>query len=63
MAETWYLVSPSKSQPMTLISQCFQVFGWDLQELIDQGKLFHFSDASPDPERARLVGNFWISRA
>ncbi|APD48517.1 circadian clock protein KaiC [Synechococcus sp. CS-602] len=35
-------------------------FGWDLQELIDQGKLF-ILDASPDPNGQDVVGNFDLS--
>jgi circadian clock protein KaiC len=35
-------------------------FGWDLQELVDQGKLF-ILDASPDPEGQEVVGNFDLS--
>jgi circadian clock protein KaiC len=35
-------------------------FGWDLQLLIDQGKLF-ILDASPDPEGQEVVGNFDFS--
>ncbi len=35
-------------------------FGWDLQGLIDQGKLF-ILDASPDPEGQEVVGNFDLS--
>lgn len=35
-------------------------FGWDLQGLIDQGKLF-ILDASPDPEGQDIVGNFDLS--
>lgn len=35
-------------------------FGWDLQSLIDQGKLF-ILDASPDPEGQEVVGNFDLS--
>ncbi|NJK36711.1 MAG: circadian clock protein KaiC [Oscillatoriales cyanobacterium RM2_1_1] len=35
-------------------------FNWDLQELIDQGKLF-ILDASPDPEGQDVVGNFDLS--
>jgi circadian clock protein KaiC len=35
-------------------------FGWDLQSLIDQGKLF-ILDASPDPEGQEVVGNFDFS--
>jgi circadian clock protein KaiC len=37
-----------------------QSFGWDLQELIDDGKLF-ILDASPDPEGQEVVGNFDLS--
>jgi circadian clock protein KaiC len=35
-------------------------FGWDLQHLIDEGKLF-ILDASPDPEGQEVVGNFDLS--
>lgn len=35
-------------------------FNWDLQELIDQGKLF-ILDASPDPEGQEIVGDFDLS--
>jgi circadian clock protein KaiC len=35
-------------------------FGWDLQKLIDDGKLF-ILDASPDPEGQEVVGNFDFS--
>ncbi|MGI0491992.1 circadian clock protein KaiC [Alkalinema pantanalense CENA528] len=35
-------------------------FGWDLQKLIDEGKLFVL-DASPDPEGQEVVGNFDFS--
>jgi circadian clock protein KaiC len=35
-------------------------FGWDLQKLIEQGKLF-ILDASPDPEGQDVVGNFDLS--
>ncbi|NJL02459.1 MAG: circadian clock protein KaiC [Spirulinaceae cyanobacterium RM2_2_10] len=35
-------------------------FGWDLQSLIDRGKLF-ILDASPDPEGQEVVGNFDLS--
>lgn len=35
-------------------------FGWDLQELVDEGKLF-ILDASPDPEGQDVVGNFDLS--
>jgi circadian clock protein KaiC len=35
-------------------------FGWDIQKLIDEGKLF-ILDASPDPEGQEVVGNFDFS--
>ncbi|MFB2982677.1 circadian clock protein KaiC [Microseira sp. BLCC-F43] len=35
-------------------------FGWDLQKLIEDGKLF-ILDASPDPEGQDVVGNFDLS--
>src|SRR5512141_1246389 len=35
-------------------------FGWDLQKLVDEGKLF-ILDASPDPEGQDVVGNFDLS--
>ncbi|MBD1808726.1 circadian clock protein KaiC [Microcoleus sp. FACHB-SPT15] len=35
-------------------------FGWDLQQLINEGKLF-ILDASPDPEGQEVVGNFDLS--
>jgi circadian clock protein KaiC len=35
-------------------------FGWDLQQLVDCGKLF-ILDASPDPEGQEVVGNFDFS--
>ncbi len=35
-------------------------FGWNLQELVDSGKLF-ILDASPDPEGQDIVGNFDLS--
>ncbi|MDY7020584.1 MAG: ATPase domain-containing protein, partial [Cyanobacteriota bacterium] len=35
-------------------------FGWDLQELVEEGKLF-ILDASPDPEGQDIVGNFDLS--
>lgn len=34
--------------------------GWDLQQLIDDGKLF-ILDASPDPDGQEIVGNFDLS--
>jgi len=35
-------------------------FGWNLQQLINEGKLF-ILDASPDPEGQEVVGNFDLS--
>lgn len=35
-------------------------FGWDLQKLVNEGKLF-ILDASPDPEGQEIVGNFDLS--
>jgi circadian clock protein KaiC len=35
-------------------------FGWDLQKLVDNGKLF-ILDASPDPEGQEVAGNFDLS--
>jgi circadian clock protein KaiC len=35
-------------------------FGWDLQKLIDEGKLF-ILDASPDPDGQEVVGSFDLS--
>ena len=35
-------------------------FGWDLQSLVEQGKIF-ILDASPDPEGQEVVGNFDFS--
>jgi circadian clock protein KaiC len=37
-----------------------QSFGWDLQKLVDEGKLF-ILDASPDPEGQEVIGNFDLS--
>ncbi len=37
-----------------------QSFGWNLQQSIDEGKLF-ILDASPDPEGQEVVGNFDLS--
>ncbi len=35
-------------------------FGWNLQKLIEEGKLF-ILDASPDPEGQEVIGNFDLS--
>ncbi|MGB3404231.1 MAG: circadian clock protein KaiC [Microcoleaceae cyanobacterium] len=45
--------------PNDIIKNAYS-FGWDLQKLIDQGKLF-ILDASPDPEGQDIVGNFDLS--
>ncbi len=42
------------------IIQNAQSFGWNLQDLVDSGKLF-ILDASPDPEGQEIVGNFDLS--
>ncbi|MCM1983356.1 circadian clock protein KaiC [Lyngbya confervoides] len=44
----------------TDIKQNALSFGWDLDALIDQGKLF-ILDASPDPEGQDIVGSFDLS--
>ncbi|MBF2017073.1 MAG: circadian clock protein KaiC [Rivularia sp. T60_A2020_040] len=36
------------------------IFGWDLQQLIEDGQLF-ILDASPDPEGQEVIGNFDLS--
>ena len=36
------------------------IFGWNLQKLIEQGKLF-ILDASPDPEGQDIIGSFDLS--
>ncbi len=45
--------------PNDIIKNAYS-FGWDLQSLIDAGKLF-ILDASPDPEGQDVVGNFDLS--
>lgn len=45
--------------PSDIIKNAFS-FGWNLQKLIDEGKLF-ILDASPDPEGQEVVGNFDLS--
>lgn len=35
-------------------------FGWDLQKLVDEGKLF-IMDASPDPDGQEVIGSFDLS--
>ncbi|HZG38410.1 MAG TPA: circadian clock protein KaiC [Nodosilinea sp.] len=48
-----------EESPEDIIQNAYS-FGWDLQRLIDDGKLF-ILDASPDPEGQDVVGNFDLS--
>lgn len=48
-----------EESPIDIIQNAYS-FGWDIQELIDEGKLF-ILDASPDPEGQEVVGNFDLS--
>ncbi|WP_008317809.1 circadian clock protein KaiC [Leptolyngbya sp. PCC 6406] len=48
-----------EESPEDIIKNAFS-FGWDLQKLMDEGKLF-ILDASPDPEGQDVVGNFDLS--
>lgn len=48
-----------EESPNDIIQNAYS-FGWDLEDLIDQGKLF-ILDASPDPEGQEVVGNFDLS--
>ncbi|MGL5870993.1 MAG: circadian clock protein KaiC [Xenococcaceae cyanobacterium] len=48
-----------EESPTDIIQNAYS-FGWDLQNLIDRGKLF-ILDASPDPEGQEVVGNFDLS--
>lgn len=48
-----------EESPTDIIENAYS-FGWDLEELISQGKLF-ILDASPDPEGQEVVGNFDLS--
>lgn len=48
-----------EESPTDLIENA-QSFGWNLQQLVDEGKLF-ILDASPDPEGQDVVGNFDLS--
>jgi circadian clock protein KaiC len=48
-----------EESPTDIIKNAWS-FGWDLQHLIDEGKLF-ILDASPDPEGHNVVGNFDLS--
>ncbi|MGB3495711.1 MAG: circadian clock protein KaiC [Elainellaceae cyanobacterium] len=48
-----------EESPADIIKNAYS-FGWNLQKLVDQGKLF-ILDASPDPEGQDVVGNFDLS--
>lgn len=48
-----------EESPTDIIKNAYS-FGWDLQKLIDEGKLF-ILDASPDPEGQDVVGSFDLS--
>jgi circadian clock protein KaiC len=48
-----------EESPQDIIQNAYS-FGWDLQILVDQGKLF-ILDASPDPEGQEVVGSFDLS--
>jgi circadian clock protein KaiC len=48
-----------EESPIDIIKNALS-FGWDLQKLIEEGKLF-ILDASPDPEGQEVVGSFDLS--
>ena len=48
-----------EESPEDIIQNAYS-FGWDLQKLVEDGKLF-ILDASPDPEGQDVVGNFDLS--
>jgi circadian clock protein KaiC len=48
-----------EESPTDVVQNAYS-FGWDLQSLIDAGKLF-ILDASPDPEGQEVVGSFDLS--
>ncbi|MBE9168920.1 circadian clock protein KaiC [Pleurocapsales cyanobacterium LEGE 06147] len=48
-----------EESPRDIIQNAYS-FGWDLQSLIERGKLF-ILDASPDPDGQEVVGNFDLS--
>ena len=48
-----------EESPKDIIQNAYS-FGWDLQRLVDDGKLF-ILDASPDPEGQEVVGSFDLS--
>lgn len=48
-----------EESPEDIVQNAYS-FGWDLQKLVNEGKLF-ILDASPDPEGQDVVGNFDLS--
>lgn len=48
-----------EESPTDIIQNAFS-FGWNLEQLVDEGKLF-ILDASPDPEGQEVVGSFDLS--
>lgn len=48
-----------EESPTDIIQNAYS-FGWDLQQIIDQGRLF-ILDASPDPDGQEVVGSFDLS--
>jgi circadian clock protein KaiC len=48
-----------EESPADIIKNAYS-FGWNLQKLVDEGKLF-ILDASPDPEGQDVAGNFDLS--
>ncbi len=48
-----------EESPRDIIQNAYS-FGWNLQSLVDSGKLF-ILDASPDPEGQEIVGSFDLS--
>ncbi|HAC62284.1 MAG TPA: circadian clock protein KaiC [Cyanothece sp. UBA12306] len=48
-----------EESPFDIIQNAYS-FGWDLQQIIDEGKLF-ILDASPDPDGQEVVGSFDLS--
>ncbi len=48
-----------EESPQDIIQNAYS-FGWDLQKLVNESKLF-ILDASPDPEGQDVVGNFDLS--
>jgi circadian clock protein KaiC len=48
-----------EESPEDIIKNAYS-FGWDLQKMVDESKLF-ILDASPDPEGQDVVGNFDLS--